>query len=46
MHRLTSSRTRREANAKAMILQLRLAVEKTRCVLFGQRSEREMRLLD
>src|SRR4051812_33380550 len=36
----------RETSAEAMILQLRLAIEKLRRELFGQRSERGARLLD
>lgn len=36
----------RETSAEAMILQLRLAVEKMRRELYGQRSERGSRLLD
>ena len=36
----------RETSAEAMILELRLAVEKMRCELYGQRSERGSRLLD
>lgn len=36
----------RETSAEAMILQLRLAVEKMRRELYGQRSERGARLLD
>ena len=42
---LAQSRAR-EASAEAMILHLRLAVEKMRRTLFGQRSERGARLLD
>jgi len=42
---LVQSRAR-EASAEAVILHLRLAVEKMRCQLYGQRSERGARLLD